>query len=179
MYIWGAIDVENQLTEQKEKAVLIEKDISFLQSNICSLPLHISLKISSDVPEKYEDYVRKEILELFQSTKPFYVEIDKIELNKSIVWIKMKENEELKKLHNDLCYIFTKCNVALHEYDSSFIYHSTLFLDSDENKIKEAFERIKSIELPTKLVANKFIIGSSHNGEVGTYKVDSIVEHPF
>ena len=49
------------------------------------------------VPKKYEDYVRKEILELFQLTKPFYVEIDKIELNKSIVWIKMKENGELKK----------------------------------------------------------------------------------
>ena len=65
MYIWGAIDVESQLKEQKEKVMLIENDISFLQSNICSLPLHISLKITSECKKNMKIMLEKKFLNYF------------------------------------------------------------------------------------------------------------------
>ena len=178
MYIWVAIDVDKQLEIQKEIVKNIEEKIGIKQSNASLLPLHISLKISAEVPKHYEAGLRKDITLLFESTNAFVVEVDRIELRNTIVWIKMKESEQLTKLHNELCSLYNdKYGIALHEFDMYFMYHSTLFLDSDESKVQEAFEIVKTIELPTRLTANRFIIGSSPKGKIGTYSVDDIIEH--
>lgn len=177
MFIWVAIDVDKQLLNQKEEVKKIEKEIGFEESNISLLPLHISLKISSNVSEQIVDKVKKDIDTLFSSTNPFEIDIEGIELHDNIVWIRMIPNEHLTKLHDDLCSIFSeKYNLELQEFDNNFIYHSTLFLDSNRDKINKAYNLIQDLELPSKLVASKFIIGSSQEGKIGSYKVDKIVE---
>lgn len=45
MYIFLEIDVDEQFTEVKSKANIIDKDIGFKNSYF-TLPLHISLKVS-------------------------------------------------------------------------------------------------------------------------------------
>ena len=176
MFIWAAIDIDNQLFEQKEIIRTVEKTVDFKQSDVSSLPLHVSLKISSEVSKEHEKALRNDIKNLLESTYSFQIEIDKIELNGTIVWIKMKENDELRYLHSELCNIYSKYRIALHEFDKSFAFHSTLFLDSDTDKISQAFKQMKDISLPKVLLANKFIIGSSPKGKIGTYKVDTIIE---
>ena len=176
MYIWAAIDIEQQLVKQKEIVKNIEKEIHFVQSNVSLLPLHVSLKISSKVQDSDEENLRKDIEVLYRNIRPFEIEVDKIEINETIVWIKMKENDNLRHLHDELCTIYLKYGIELHEFDKCFAYHSTLFLDSDKEKISDAFEQIRDIKLPKILIANRFIIGSSPEGKIGTYSVDKTIE---
>lgn len=177
MYIWAAINVDNQLQTQKRIVKDIEKDISFNESNVSLLPLHISLKISTEINEEIEDEVRKDIADILRSTPRFNIDVEGVENSGTVVWIKMKENNELKSLHEKLCVLFKeKFNVPLHQFDDGFVFHSTLFLDSDVEKIKKAYMKVKNIALPQTLVAQKFIIGSSKNGEIGTYSVDQEID---
>ncbi len=173
MFIWTAIDVDLDLLNQKEIVKSIEKEIAFKESNVSLLPLHISLKISTEINDEYEFKIRKDLENYFKSLKPFEIEVDKIELNNSIVWIKMKENDYLKEIHERLCLLFNeKYGIEPYEFDMDFIYHATLFLDSDLEKIADAYLKIKNMELPKKIIAKTFIIGSSQSGNIGTYKVD-------
>ena len=177
MFIWTAIDVEKYLLKEKDIFKKIDDKIGFVESNVLLLLLHISLKISTEISNEKEQDIKKDISYLLKSTLAFEIEIDKIELNNTIVWIKMKKNDNLLKIHNDLCSLFlNKYNIPLHEFDKEFIYHTTLFLDSDKSKIEEAYNLIKSINLPKKISANRFVIGSSITGSIGTYKVDEIIE---
>lgn len=172
MYIWAAIDIDDQLQEQKEAVKRIEKEIGFAQSDISLLPLHISLKISSEVKKEDENNLTEDIKALLRTVRPFAIEVDKTELNGNIIWIRMKENPKLKYLHDALCDIYAGYGIALHAYDMDFRYHSTLFLDGDEDKIREAFGKIKNMALPEKIIADQFIVGSSPDGKVGSYSVD-------
>lgn len=171
MFIWTAIDVDNQLTEVKSQAKQIEEKVHFQESNI-TLPLHISVKISCAIPdEKYEEVV-KDIKEIVNAVPKFEIAVKRIELHETIAWIAVEENEHLERLHASLVKMFSeKYQVPPHKFDLDFKFHTTLFLDSDEAKVKEAFLMIKDIELPTTLVADKFVIGMSPEGKVGTYRV--------
>lgn len=173
MYIWTAIDINKQLLNEKAIVKQIEDETGFEESNVFGLPLHVSLKISAEIKDSEIDSVRKDIIALFMKTPKFKMQIRGIELNDSIVWIRIEPNKYLNQLHESICKLFKdKYNVELHEFDKEFIYHATLFLDSDIKKIKEAYLKIKDIELPKELEASSFIIGSSSSGKIGTYHVD-------
>ena len=171
MFIWTAIDVDNQLTEVKKQAKQIEKIVHFQESNI-TLPLHVSLKISCEIPdEKYEEVVQ-DIKGILKAVPKFEIAVKRIELHETIAWIAMEENEHLERLHASLVETFSqKYQVQPHKFDFDFKFHTTLFLDSDEAKVKEAFLMIKDVEMPATLAADKFVIGMSPEGKVGTYRV--------
>ncbi len=174
MFIWTAIDVDYDLKEQKEIIKGIEREIDFKESNVSLLPLHISLKISTEIKDIDELIIRNDLENYYKSINSFEIELDKIELNNSIVWIKMKENNYLKEIHENLCLLFNdKYGIEPYEFDKSFIYHTTLFLDSDLEKVNAAYLKIKNMALPKKIIAKSFIIGSSQSGNIGTYKVDN------
>ena len=176
MFIWTAIDVDEQLTAVKKEAKRIEEVVGFRESNI-TLPLHISLKISCEIPDgKYEEVVR-DIKAILNTMPKFEINVRRIELHETIAWIAMEENVHLKKLHASLVEVFLeKYQMQPHKFDLDFKFHTTLFLDSDESKVKDAFLMIKDIELPTTLVADKFVIGMSPEGKVGTYRVTEEME---
>lgn len=171
MFIWTAIDVDEQLLEIKKEAKRIETVIGFQDSNI-TLPMHISLKISCPIPdEKYDEAVRN-IKMLLETMPSFEIKVNRVELHENIAWIAMESNEYLEMLHSSLDKLFLeKYQIQPHKFDLDFKFHTTLFLDGDEAKVKEAFLMIKDIELPETLTANKFIIGMSPEGKSGTYKV--------
>ncbi len=177
MHIWAAVEVERELSEQKRVVHEIEGKIGFMESDASLLPLHVSLKIADEIPAEHEEGIRKDIHGLLLLAKPFEIEVDGIELHESIVWIKMKPNRNLIDLHQGLCELLeSKYGVAPHPLDNAFIYHATLFLDSDKKKISKAYEMVKDMELPRKLSAKRFVIGSSPTGAIGTYAVDQTIE---
>ncbi len=177
MFIWVAADVDRQLEEQKRRIREVEKESGLVPSVVSKLPLHVSLKISAEVPCRAEEALRKDISALLEATDPFEIEPDGIEIHGAIVWIRMKPNKVIARLHEDLCSLFAdKYGIAPHEYDLDFIYHTTLFLDPDKEKIEKAFRMIRSLSLPKRLTADRFVIGSSLSGTAGTYAVDAVIE---
>lgn len=171
MYIWLGIDVDNQLLEVKKKAHIIEKELNFKHSNF-TLPFHISLKMSFNLDESLFENVLSDVISIYQEIKPFEVEVKGIENNHTICWIKMKENEKLNAIHDLLNkHFLEKYNIPLHEYDLDYLFHTTLFMDEDENKINQAYLLIKKAQLPKVLHVNRMIIGGSPTGTLGTYKV--------
>lgn len=171
MFIWTAIDVDEQLVAIKREAKRIEDVIDFQDSNI-TLPMHISLKISCAIPDEEYDEVAQHIKELLKAVPKFEINVNRVELHETIAWIAMEDNEYLERLHRGLDKLFLeKYQIPPHKFDLDFKFHTTLFLDGNGEKVKEAFLMIKDIELPATLTANKFVIGISPEGKVGTYKV--------
>lgn len=171
MYLWTAIEIEEPLEKLREKVVWATEKAGILNTAL-ALPLHISLKISFPLDDLLFPEAVSRISEYYQTLSPFYVKVQEIERNGTIVWIKMKENEELDKIHKDLMDIFLKeYGVQPHAYDLAFCYHSTLWMGADETKAKEVYVDLQQETLPEWLPAKKFVIGCSESGKAGEFRV--------
>ena len=67
----------------------------------------------------------------------------------------------------------------MHEYDLDFKFHTTLFMDDDIQKVCQAYNLIENITLPNYFLINKFLIGQSDDGKLGSYKIINNVENDF
>ena len=171
MYIWVGADVDGQLSEIKEIARKAEGEIGPSHSNF-TLPLHISLKMSFCVDDDVSGEVIDTLTELYFSFRRFNVTVKGIEHFGNIVWIRMGESEELNLIHDRLNGMLSeKYGVGLHPYDCDYMFHTTLFMDDDEEKVGAAYLRVKDAPLPEKLTIDKLVIGTSQSGDLGTYKV--------
>ena len=171
MYIWIGINVDDQLSGIKEKAAKIDREAEF--KNSCfTLPLHISLKISFPAESADFQSVIDDITDYYRSIKPFEISVKGFEKDRNIVWIRMVNNREIDKIHDDLNeMLLSKYKVGLHEYDLDYKFHTTLFMDDDEDKISKAYELIRDVRLPKSLNINRFLIGISDSGNLGTYSI--------
>lgn len=171
MYLWLGINVDNQLQDIQKIAKKIEKEIGFENSNF-TLPWHISLKMSFYIQKEQYSAIIDDIICFYQSIQPFEIEVKGIEYDQNICWIMMKENQFLNQIHDQLNQmLLEKYHIPLHEYDLDYKFHTTLFMDKDENKVKEAFNAIKDRKIPSKLHAFLFVIGSSDSGKLGSYRL--------
>lgn len=176
MFIWIAINVNSQLLPLRAKVKAIEKEIAFQDSDL-TLPLHVSLKIPTAVPDECFENVVDDISSLFQKETPFVMETERLELHETIAWLKVKENPRLQELHSRIDQLLLdKYQIPRHDYDKDFIFHVTLFLDHEEAKVKEAFLRMLETPFPETLKAHSFVIGSSTTGAMGTYNVIKEIE---
>ena len=170
MYIWTAIDVDRQLLELRECAKKASLELG-VSNPALTLPLHISLKISTEINDDCFDEAVEAINEYFLSLLPFEIEVTGIERCDGVVWVRHRENEFLSKIHLWLVdFFYQRYGVMPHEFDLDFAYHSSLFVGS-EDEAKAAFELLKDRETPRKLIAEKFIIGCSESGKAGEYRV--------
>lgn len=171
MYIWVGADVDCQLQEIKKAAFIVENEIGFENSNF-TLPLHISLKISFFVSDSVAQGVMDDIEALYRSVTPFSIEVDKIECYENISWIRYRQNDYLDSIHDKLNHmLFGKYGVGLHEYDCDYKFHTTLFMENNEDKIRAAYETVRNTYLPKKISVNKLVIGASDSGRLGSYRV--------
>lgn len=171
MFVWVGINVEDQLKEVRMAVDSVFEKIDI--SNVtCQLPLHISLKISFEIENELFESVLTDISDIYHNQKSFEIKIKGIEKHENIEWIRMYSNEQLEALATSLNMMLKdKYGIPLHEYDLDFIFHTTLFMDDDAKKINEACDLLGNPELPEALVADTFVIGTSENGENGTYRV--------
>ena len=176
MYVWIGINVNDQLLPLRIQAKEIEDRIGF--SNSCyTLPYHISLKISFVIDDDIYPKVIEDILSYYNTIKPFDLYIRGIENEGTIAWIRMKENETLNQIHDDLDFLLLrKYGIPRHEYDLDYKFHTTLFMDRDREKVMMAYDQIKDVELPEILRVNRMLIGMSETGALGTFKITHNLE---
>lgn len=175
MYVWIGIETQSQLKNVKDKAQRIENEIGVSHSNF-TLPLHISLKMPFDAKENHEIII-DDLLNYFKRVKPFDIETDGIRYENVICWISMKRNDELDRLHDYLNdFLKQKYGVSLHEYDTDYKYHTTLFSDGDENKIFKGYKRIAKTPIPQTLKANTVLICISKSGNLGSFTIKHTVD---
>ena len=175
MYIWVGINVDSQLSAVGERVREIEKKLGF--RNFCyTLPMHISLKISFPVSDSDSGEIMSAIKDVFERRKAFEIEVSGIEFLGGIAWVRMKESESLISLSDELnSMLLCKFGIPLHEYDTDYKFHSTLFMGS-EDEVRAECSMLGNINIPAKLVANRFVIGTSETGALGTYSVSEEIK---
>ena len=170
MFVWTAIYIESQLEDLRKEVLRLAEEKN-VRCPLNFLPLHVSLKISFDIPEERVEECVSSLCALFRKTRPFTMEAEDVEFKPGIIWIKMKENEALRDIHARLdALVEEKFGIAPHEFDRSFIYHCTLLFDEDEN-LRRIYPDIREIKVPAKLNARSFLIGISEDGMPGTFRV--------
>ena len=176
MYIWVGINVEEQLKEVRSAVDGVFEKIDI--SNVtCQLPLHISLKISFEIENSLFENVLNDIIAVYNEQEPFEIKVKGIEKHENIEWIRMYSNEKIEALATSLNMMLRdKYGISLHEYDLDFIFHTTLFMDDDAEKIDVAHSLLGDVALPQSLIANTFVIGTSETGKNGTYRVYRTVD---
>lgn len=171
MYVWIGINVDDQLSSIKSKALEIDRKLAF--KNSCfTLPMHVSLKISFKIDDAMYNDVESTLTDYYSHIEPFSVDVKGLEKENNILWIRMAQNSQLDKIHDDLNeLLLSKYGVPLHEYDLDYKFHTSLFMDDDTAKIDAAYEEIKDVVLPQKLRISRFLICTSADGRLGTYSV--------
>ena len=176
MYIWFAIDVDEQVNILRKNAEVYVKDKG-LYSPTLALPFHISLKISFNVSEGIFQDILNDIRVFLKSLKPIEIMVSGIERQGTIVWLIMQDNAELTNIHRQLDkMLLDKYGVEQHEFDKNFIFHTSILIMNNEEESKKAFDALKNSEFPKELKVKGFIIGSSVSGVAGTYVVNEKIE---
>lgn len=171
MFVWIACDLSDSLAKVREESLVLNKDIR-ADEVAFSLPPHISLKISFEVADGLVNEVLPDIKKYLEGVEPFTVDGPTPELCGNIIWLRFNEEKPLLKMHDDLDeLLFDKYGVPLHEFDRSFAFHSTLFIDKDVGKLERLMPVIADLKLPSRVRIDSFIIGISESGKVGEYRV--------
>ena len=171
MFIWLGINIEDQLPELKRRKVEIEGKLG-ITDTVVNLPLHVSLRISSQVQDDVAPHLIAQILDFYKTLSPIELFTDGIEREGNIIWLRFKENDEVNVLHNRICNLMKEgFGIPLHPFDLEFKYHTTLFLGISEDKLTSVYDMLQSVEIPRSVVLNRPVIGVSESGLAGTYKV--------
>lgn len=173
MYIWVGIDVDSQLREIEALSLKAREEIGCAPPDF-TLPLHVSLKISFEVPDREVERVVRDIENIYRESGVFIMKVRGIEYCEVITWIAIERNRSLDALHDRLnTFLKDKYGVPLHEYDTDYKYHSTLYMDDDRERVRKVYEKIKDEPIPRELIAERFLVGMSKSGVPGTYEVVS------
>lgn len=163
MYLWVAIHTDGQMRELRERAEAA--------GAVFSLPLHISLKISFPVEESRVPDAMAAIRAYYATLAPFSVEVQGIEQNGGIVWLRMKENDTLQRIHRELDRRMEEnFGVLPHPYDGDYRFHTTLFI-GDEQRAAEIYEELRSASVPSVIRVSRLLIGGSESGRAEDYSV--------
>ena len=170
MYIWTACDVSKVFDSLRDACIKINRAFN-LDEVAFSLPQHISLKISFEVDDSVAADVIEFISEYLSGQGSFNINGPKVELFDSILWLAFDEDSNLSRIHLELdTLLWEKYGIPLHEFDRSFKFHSTLFIDEPKGLVKIQ-ELISRLSLPDKVSINSFLIGTSSSGKAGEYSV--------
>ena len=171
MYIWLAIDVDDQLASLRAAAQRVTDEL-YTGNPALTLPLHISLRISFSVDDALSARAVDRIGRYFAAAKPFSVTAERIERHGSVVWLKITPNNTLRRIHGELIRMMQEeFGVPPHPFDNDFLYHASLFIAPDESTAAAAFPALQPAEYPAELTAGRLILGTSETGRAGEYSV--------
>lgn len=170
LYIWVGCDINPKFSEYREKVKQFNADLNLSEAAL-KLPQHISLKITFEMDDEIARHCIKDIIELLKEQKPFVAKTKELELrDDGILWIRVEENEQFAALHKELDEIAISYAVKQHPYDKQFIFHTTVIMDGDNQKLAAMYDKIKDIPYPEELKINTFLVG--HSDDNITFKVD-------
>ena len=175
MYIWIACDLSDSLGKVREECLALNKKVG-ADEVAFSLPQHISLKISFRIDDGIFENVISDIRGYFAASEPFSIAGPVLEKVGNIVWLRFDEEPTLVKMHTDFDEMMLhKYGVPQHEFDKSFAYHSTLFIEQNREKLELIYDKISEVALPKTVDVSRFIIGVSETGKAGEYRVLELV----
>jgi 2'-5' RNA ligase len=135
-----------------------------------SLPQHISLKISFET--KQPEAVLEDLSAWLGEQTAFAVHVRNPEQAGNILWLPVAENPHLKRLHQQLDHrLEQEFNVPQHPFDKQFLFHSTLFIDEDAEKITAMLHLLADDPMERELLVDTFLLGLSETGKAGSYRV--------
>ena len=171
MYVWLAIDINDQLKNIRDKIAKISNKLN-VDNLALTLPLHVSLLISFPIDDLIFESIVKRIGEYYSNLAQFTLKTRKIAKCDNIVWLLIKGNRKLKKIHSDLLRLLQK-EYRIHptDMDLKFLFHSTLFMNNDKSKVDDVYNCLKNEAIPNKLLANKLLIGCSKTGRAGDFEI--------
>ena len=138
-----------------------------------ALPQHISLKISFSVPDERVPMVLDALEEMLKKEKPFAVQLGGVtQLAGGVLCLNVRQNARLKTLHTRLDDMLKKdFGVPQHLFDTDFRFHSTLFMDPDDEKRSRMYDILAQFPHDETLGVESFLLGTSVSGKAGTYQV--------
>ena len=176
MYVWLAIDVDEQLKALRSRTEQVTAQLACFNSAL-TLPLHISLRMSFPIEDAAFESAVNRIERWYRTLSPFQIAVQGMERNRNVVWLKIAGCPELERLHSEVVRLLQEeYGIGLHPFDQDFRFHASLFLNSDENKAAEAFSLLQNESLPFTLTASRFVIGCSETGRAGEYRVIRTIE---
>lgn len=174
MYIWIGVLLPDDFSQSlKEELKVINKNIG-LNEDAINFPQHISLKIVFETQQF--SLVLKRINDIFATYHPFIVSTKRVEMNGPIIWIRMKDNSILEEIHKKLDFILKyEFNIFPQEYDTRFIFHSTLFIDQKEEERKKMMDVIKDKYQSVPLYLYRIAIGIAEGNNPIDIKIVKII----
>lgn len=170
MYIWiGCLLPKEFESDVRSRCIPIAQEFG-LDSRGFSLPQHISLKISFDASDRYEE-ILDFLQTLLQNEPQFYVNPKPVERQGNILWIPFRESGQLQHLHNMLDkQLKLRYGIAQHLFDKAFQFHSTLLI-GPEATLSEAAAQLQDLPIPSQLKIDTIALGISETGKSGDYRV--------
>ena len=170
MYIWIGVKLPEEFENEIRSHCLALNEGLGLDTAAFMLPQHVSLKISFDTDRQEE--ILDDLAQFAATQKPFAVQIEGIDQVGHILWMPVGENERLQQLHNELdTRLESRFGVPQHEFDKYFLFHSTLFIDSDVEKIERMRGLLADYPAARELWVDTFLLGISETGKPGTCRI--------
>ena len=170
MYIWIGCKLPEEFERKiRAKCMPVAAKLD-LDTVAFTLPQHISLKISFEAAQRWEE-ILDTLCSLLQKEKEFVVHPKAVQQEGNILWISFRENDTLLRLHHCLDELLCrKFGIAQHLFDRAFQFHSTLFFGQPDS-VALAAEVLHGYPLSEKLRIDTFLLGISESGKPGTYSV--------
>jgi len=170
MFIWIGCKLPEEFEgEIRSHCLTLNEEIG-LDTVAFSLPQHVSLKISFDTP-RYEE-VLEDLARFAAGQAPFSIRIRDARQAGNILWMPVEENAHLRRLHDELdARLESRFGIGQHEFDKCFLFHSTLFMDADGEKIAKMRDSLAEYPIGRELRIDTFLLGLSETGKPGSCRI--------
>ena len=175
MLFWIGIDVGKDLDDFKRKVLDIGNVYKINKET--KLPYHISLKISFEIDNRYFNEAMDFLNLYFLNLKPIEIQVKGIEELDTIVWLRMKDNPILDRIHKDLDNEFyNRFNVNPNPLDLDYQFHVCLFINDNQDLLHKAYLDLKNIKYKEKLIGDTILIGGSFISDIDNYEIFNIIK---
>lgn len=170
MFLWIGCKLPAEF-EKEIRAFCLEKNGQIgLDTVAFSLPQHISLKISFDTDRPEE--ILEDLSHFAAGQSPFSVRLLGAEQAGNILWLPVEENTRLRQLHDALdARLESRFGIPQHQFDKCFLFHSTLFMDRDAEKLAKMQAALADYPITRELKVDAFLLGMSETGKPGTCRI--------
>ena len=170
MYIWAGCKLPGDFEAAVRSRCLELNQKVGLDTVAFLLPQHVSLKISFQ-SEKYQE-ILDYLTDFLSRQAPFSLRIQNPEQAGSILWLPVEENLRLRQLHEQLdAQLEQHFGIPQHQFDKYFLFHSTLFMDLDTDRIAQMCRMLEEYPIERELQVDTFLLGLSETGKPGECRI--------
>jgi len=170
MYVWIGCKLPEDFADGLRQVCTAQNRDLGLDASGFHLPQHISLKITFDAGQRWQEILDR--LEGWLQTKEkFYVNLNSPELVPGVLWLPVTKNAYLTALHRDLDSLLqADFGIGQHPFDKDFRFHTTLF-QGDGEGMQMMHRRLAELRFSMPLPVDTFLLGVSEDNTRGSYRI--------